>query len=170
MKTSASVASVASIIVAGIGVSGTGPQQRTFYVPAVSTSATFSAGTFIMLLGEKSLDELIEECTLPENLEADEVPPKQKAIDDIKGLIAAASKAQRQEIELGDVIAYSGEISITWREGNRMLRATSFSDDRPTRLDFGTTPEASLGEYHFVAAPTGNILVQRLAWLHRGHA
>lgn len=99
-----------------------------------------------------------------DNLEDGEQPPSQKAMDDLKTLIAGASQLRASAIIGGDVVPYFGELSITWRAGDRVLRATSFSDDRLPRLDFGITPVGSLGEYDFLSA-SPHTLVEKLAWL-----
>jgi hypothetical protein len=88
----------------------------------------------------RSLDELIDECLDPENLEENEAPPSAKAVGDLKDLISNAALAGGADLPIGDVAPYFGEISITWRNGHNMRRMTSLSDARTLRVDYGTTP------------------------------
>jgi hypothetical protein len=115
---------------------------------------------------EASLLELIDAvCADQDSLEEGEQPPAKKAIADLKTIIVEAAARADTNIPVGDVAIFFGELSVTWRYGNRMLRATTFSDPRTPRLDFGTTPEGALGTYEFDTHATGAKLVEKLQWL-----
>jgi hypothetical protein len=134
--------------------------------PHHETFLVFVSGWRASKPRSRTLLQLIDDiCTDPTNLEDNEQPPSEKAISDLKKLIIDASVLRGKDIMLGDVAPYFGEVSVTWRNGNNMLRATSFPDARLPRLDFGTTPDGTLGEYDFLADATGALLSQRLSIL-----
>jgi hypothetical protein len=110
---------------------------------------------------EEKIDAVFSD---PENFEDGELPPVEAAVT-LKGILSEASAAASADIPDGDVNPYFGELSITWRRGDKMLRLTAFSNGRKARLDFGTTPERSLGAYEFNPAATGETLVDKLNWL-----
>lgn len=113
-----------------------------------------------------TLEEAIDTaCSDPDNFEEEEVRPSPEAIGDLKRILNEASEIFGGDIPQGDVAPYFGEISVTWRHNNRMLRLTAFSDGREARLDFGTTPKGALGDYGFTPTATGDSLIQRLNWL-----
>jgi len=114
-----------------------------------------------------SLGGLIDEiCADPRNFEPGEIAPNAKAIADIKSILAEVETAFGKSIYNGDITPYFGELSITWRRGDDMLRLTSFSDNRVPRIDFGTTPDGALGEYQFEPIATGESLAEHLRLLY----
>ncbi len=117
-------------------------------------------------IGLPSLTDQIDQvCGEANNYETGEQPATAKAKDDLKRLIDNASTAYGSPLPIGDISPYFGEVSVTWRNEERMVRATSFSDNRSPRLDFGTTPDGALGEYEFDPETTGARLAERLVWL-----
>jgi hypothetical protein len=113
-----------------------------------------------------TLEETIDAvCADPDNFEEGEAHPSPTAISELKRILIDASDAFNGDIPPGNVAPYFGEVSVTWRCDNRMLRLTAFSDGRQPRLDFGTTPEGSLGDYEFYSTATGKNVSDRLNWL-----
>ncbi|MGA2714504.1 MAG: hypothetical protein ABSG41_15475 [Bryobacteraceae bacterium] len=113
-----------------------------------------------------TLEEKIDAaCSDPDNFEDDEIQPSPRAISELKRVLREASDIFNGDIPQGDVAPYFGEISVTWRRDNRMLRLTAFSDGRDPRLDFGTTPVGTLGDYQFYPVATGENLIDRLNWV-----
>ncbi len=104
-------------------------------------------------------------CSDPENFEEGEPRPSPKALADIKRILNEAYGPYDSDIPHGDIAPYFGEISITWRNESRMLRLTAFSDHREPRIDFGTTPEGSLGSYDEITVVTGEHLTDQMNWL-----
>jgi len=112
-----------------------------------------------------SMEDAIDAaCADPDNYEEGEAHPSAHAVTEMKRVLREAS-GLFGNIPNGSVAPYSGEISITWRRDNRMLRLTTFSDARPARLDYGTAPEGALGDYQFDTAATGEKLDLRLRWI-----
>lgn len=133
---------------------------------AIDVDAACVGGLITKLVQPTSFLDLIDEvCSDPTNLEENEQAPSAKAIKDIKRIINDAQSLSSREIIAGDIAPYFGEVSITWRNGGQMLRATSFPDSRQPRLDFGTTPEGALGEYGFEENATGESLAKKLSLL-----
>ena len=127
-----------------------------FYLPAISQGGA----------GLPSLNDQIDQvCGDPDSYEADEQPATAKAKDDLKEVVNDASLAYGSPLPVGHIAPYFGEVSITWRNRERMVRITSFSDDRHPRLDFGATPEGALGDYQFDTQATGAKLAEKLTWL-----
>lgn len=63
-----------------------------------------------------------------------------------------------------DCSVYYGEIDLTWRVENRLLRLVAFSDERPPVLYFQTESEAALTRGASIQA-TPEELVRKLTWL-----
>lgn len=144
--------------------SGTPPQYRCLQESVSQTGAHDS----VIVVSEKPLtleEKISAVCSDPDSFEEGEAPPSPTAISDLKRVLGDALVTFRGDIPQGDVAAYFGELSITWRQGSRMLRLTSFSDGRNPRLDFGTTPDGSLGDYQFNPEATGDNLSDKLNWL-----
>jgi len=99
----------------------------------------------------------------PDRLEEGEQAPSAKAVEEMKSIVRAV--AANACFRMGFIATYFGELSITWRNEGRMLRLTTFSDDRSPRLDFGTTPSGSLGDYQFLSNVTGDLLNEKIAWV-----
>jgi hypothetical protein len=170
------------LIALGMGVSASESIMR-FALDAGNTNAPFygssdavpatasNKGTSIKISQEAipTPDSQIDLSLADEgNLEEGEQRPSQKAIDDMKTIINEASK--NAAFRMGDIASYFGEIGVTWRNNGRMLRLTTFSDDRHPRLDFGTTPIGTLGDYDFDVNATAARLLEKLAWLETQQA
>ena len=104
-------------------------------------------------------------CSDPDNFEEGEPRPTEKATRDLKRIFNDAAEILGTDIAQGDITPYFGELSVTWRSSNRMLRLTAFSDARNARLDYGTTPPGSLGDFDAVLDATGQDLADRINWL-----
>jgi len=147
------------------GPSSTSPQYRSIND---SESQTEGPVTTAVVVHKKSvtIEEKIDAtCSDPDNFEEGEDHPSAEAIGELKRILSEASEINHSDIPDGDVSPYFGEVSVTWRRDNRMLRLTVFSDGRDARLDFGTTPESSLGNYQFNPTANGESLVNQLNWL-----
>ena len=101
----------------------------------------------------------------PENYESGEPLVGAKAREELISLVVSAAALNGEPLPMGVISPYYGEISITWRHGDKMIRATAFADDRSTRLDYGSTPDGTLGEYRFDANAGAPTLTERLRWL-----
>src|SRR5579864_2074215 len=139
---------IASLVAAGISISGTQAAPKIDLCAALSERLPFyradcgigrSSISNIVISEASSLSiaDLIDVvCADQDSYEVGEAHSTPKAIGDLKQLIIEASAVPEAAVTIGDIAPYFGELSITWRQGNRMLRATSFSDDRSPRLDF----------------------------------
>ncbi len=117
----------------------------------------------------RSISELIDQvCADDDSYEEGEDRPTAKAMDDLKRLLLEAAAIYDKAVPMGHISPYFGELSITWRNRDKMLRATSFSEAQSPRLDFGATPSPSLGTYQFDSDATGARLAERLLWLWGG--
>lgn len=117
--------------------------------------------------GSRSMCERIDEvCADPDSYEEGEPRPNAKAIDNLKALLDDAASIMGADLNLGDIAPYFGEVSITWKCGEKMLRVAAFSDHRPPRMDFGSTPAGSLGSYEFDTNVTGEKLASKFRWLY----
>jgi hypothetical protein len=126
------------------------------------TSGVFDPGLVTAPTIYEQIDAVCEDA---ESYEPGEERTAPIAISSLKALLYEAEQILGREIALGDIAPYFGELSITWRHDNRMLRLTSFSDERHSRLDFGSAPANALGNYDFDAAVTGGKLADKLSWL-----
>jgi hypothetical protein len=150
-------------IVVATGVSATATYARVVVMPIHSSTAV---QRIVVTKDAVSLADAIERaCADPDSYEADEPLTTPKAKRDLKALLEAAEEQMDEAMPLGDIAPYFGELSITWRHQDHMLRATSFSDDRTPRLDYGSTPHGELGQFNFQLNATGDQLRDRLQWL-----
>lgn len=101
----------------------------------------------------------------PKNYESGEPLEGAKAREELISLVVSAAALNGKPLPVGDISPYYGEISITWRNGDKMIRATAFADDRRTRLDYGSTPNGALGAYRFDNNASARTLTERLRWL-----
>jgi hypothetical protein len=90
--------------------------------------------------------------------------PSTAAIKQSRELIQIARSLIHSSPPDGEVDFYYNELAVEWRNGNRILRLTSFPVEAP-RLDYGTMSSGTQGEYHSDNLATGQLLAQRLDWL-----
>lgn len=102
-----------------------------------------------------------------EGFEDSEPRPSQSAIRSAKQLVQSAYLALRHILK-PEVSAYYGELNLTWRFRNRLVRLITFSDNRvPVVYWLTEGPELlSRGESRSVQSPED--LNERLTWLLGG--
>ena len=95
-----------------------------------------------------------------DELEEGEPSPSRETVESLKSLIADTSRYLANEIPPGHVATFYGELSITWRRGDRMVRLASFPHTgQGCRIDCGSSAPGPLGEY----SATRNVTASRLA-------
>ena len=155
---------VASWVLVGMTFPASPAIANGYYI--VGQQVSLSAPDTRIVTGKtgESIETRIDKiCADPESFEEGEAAPNSKAMSELKQIVRSAES--EIVVPMGDVSPYYGELSVTWRNGRKMLRVTTFSGPERPRLDYGTTPEGTLGEYSAIQNADGTSLVDRLRWL-----
>jgi hypothetical protein len=106
-----------------------------------------------------------------DELEEGEPLPSREAVGVLKSLIAEASSYLVSRIPLAHVSTFHGELSVTWRNGDRMVRLASFSGPKQgCRMDYGSSGPDPLGKYSCTRNVTASGLAAELTDLFGGPA
>ncbi len=95
----------------------------------------------------------------------DELPPPLTVVTEISGLITQASHLLTNSMPEGMVSTFYGEINVTWRNGNDIVRLACFPN-RESILQFGNLAQP-LGSYQSQPNPNAQNLATRLDALTR---
>src|ERR1017187_3094441 len=127
---------------------------------AVVLQVTFQKSLTISICG------LIDStCENPDSYEEGEPRTPPEVIERLKAILREATTITGEAVPPGDVYPYFGELSVTWRNGTKMLRLTSFSDRESSRLDFGSSSCGALANYEFDPQANGKALSEKLSLL-----
>ena len=98
----------------------------------------------------------------PELLEEGEPQPSEETIQQITNLIRGAAALTKQPLPPSQVSVFFGEVNVSWRAGNQILRLASFPQQgRPPLLQTGSL-EGPFGSYRSQNNPTAAILAEKL--------
>jgi hypothetical protein len=97
----------------------------------------------------------------PDSFEDNEPKPTSGAIQVMNEIIRTADEC----FVGGEVSMWYGELSITWRSDNRMLRLAVFSDGREPLLYFQTDHGEALTSGQSIQPANSGALQDKLQWL-----
>jgi hypothetical protein len=106
---------------------------------------------------EKTLGRIAHTAYLEDD---EEQPPTTAVIDQTSNLIRGASLLMRTPMLEGIVSTFYGEINVTWRTGDKIVRIACFPG-RPSILQFGNLSQP-LGSYQSQQNPNAQDLKTRL--------
>jgi hypothetical protein len=98
-------------------------------------------------------------------VDEDEAPPTPAVITQTSNLIRQAGSSLRTSMPEAVVSTFYGEINVTWRNGNDIVRLACFPN-RPSILQFGNLSQP-LGSYQSQPDPSAEDLAERLDALTR---
>ncbi len=101
----------------------------------------------------------------PENYEEGEAMIEDEIVRQLGEMVNEAG-ANFGQLPRADIAPYFGELSITWRLGQRVVRLTAYPNSLPSRIDYGSTSPGTRGDYDFDRPASGPILAERLRWLY----
>ncbi len=96
--------------------------------------------------------------------EEGETQPSPEAVEAAKRLVLAAEQ-RGVKFPTTEVSVYYGEIDLTWKSGNRLLRLVVHSDARTPLLYFQTDTGEAFTRGQSAPAASGYQLAERLQWL-----
>jgi hypothetical protein len=95
----------------------------------------------------------------------DEPEPSVAVIDQISALIRDADNLMLGSMPEGTVSTFYGEVNVTWRRENDIVRLACFSN-RPSILQFGNLSQP-LNPYQSIQDPTADVVASHLNVLNR---
>jgi hypothetical protein len=113
----------------------------------------------------KRIEEVVSDPSLRDE---DEPPPPAGVADEAIALIRDAAEKLARPMLAARVSTYYGELNITWRSGDEIVRLACFPGGRPSVIQFGSLA-SPFGSYKLVPNATADILADRLADLPTEH-
>ncbi len=113
----------------------------------------------------KSISDRIDEALCDEDTFEDGEPrPCEKAAEALKKLLTEAER-QDAKIPKGEVSAWYGELDLTWKIDNRLLRLLAYSDDREPLLYFQSDTGETLTRGQSISPVNAEVLKEKFEWL-----
>lgn len=109
--------------------------------------------------GDKLIQRILDISQQPELRDEDEPAPTQQVIEQAIHLIRDADNLM-VEMPSGQVSVFFGEVNVTWRAGDRIVRLACFPN-RPSVIQTGYL-SLPLGSYRSEPNPTAQLLAARL--------
>lgn len=123
------------------------PQQRVAAMPRASSEA------------DKIIQRILYAAIDPDLRDGDESAPTLKVIQETVRLIRGAEKLL-DAMPDAQVSTFFGEINITWRSGDRIVRL-AFFENKPSVVQIGSLANP-IGHYESEANPTASLLAEKL--------
>ena len=114
---------------------------------------------FLVRTADKLIQRILELSRRPELRDEGEPAPAQQVIEQAIQLIRDADGLML-EMPSGQVSVFFGEVNVTWRAGDRIVRLACFPN-RPSVIQTGCL-SLPLGSYRSEPNPTGQLLAARL--------
>ena len=96
----------------------------------------------------------------PELRDDDEVVPPPVVVEEANNFVKKAAELMRKPMPPGSVSTFFGELNVTWRQGDRIVRLACFPD-RGAKLQYGDL-SLPMGSYSLDPNPTPEALATRL--------
>ena len=90
----------------------------------------------------------------------DEPAPPQAVIGEFERLIRNAANLMKAPMPQGQISVFFGELNITWRSGERIVRLACFPN-RPSMVQIGSL-SLPMGSFQSEANPTPELLAEKL--------
>jgi hypothetical protein len=160
------------LLASQMAVGMTEPSWQEEYLAEIVEAHGSTSGTAVARAKEcVPLEALLKEIdNLRQGSTEGEHAPTQAAIRAMVELLQLIRPlVNESDVPIAELDFYYGELAVEWRNGDRILRLTSFSGPNKTpRIDYGTLGDSTPGEYHTDIPATPEDIATRLAWLASG--